>query len=219
MKAFRNGGPIIGTMLFIGYIAAAVFSLSATLDRVATQRDNKLERIWSQDKEIQRLTKVRDKMEYNAIREATEGRRDRRGRRISPAGKGAAYDAAKAEAKIANDLIVKRKAELDSLGRRISGMTVGLVTIEQASKYQPCILPVALLLLGQWLVAFCLNGRKIKPEFNTELTGRAALVAKAERYAAAFKASHGRLPRQTELQNELGVTVAVARNLRKNIAA
>ena len=205
-------------MLLIGYFAAVTFSLSATLDRVASQRDVKMERIWSADPEIQRLVKVRDRMEYMATREATEGKRDRRGRVISPAGKGAAYDAAFAEAKIAKDLIAKRKSELDSLGKRISAMTGGYVTIEQASVYQPCILPVALLILGQWLVAFGLSGRKVKPEFDVSLTGRAADHDKVLRFTRQFQATHQRQPTPSEVRAALGMTATKARRHLRSVA-
>ena len=47
--------------------------------------------------------------------------------------------------------------------------------------FQPMLLPVALFLMGAYFVAFGLAGTKVKPEFEVELTGRAAADDKAKR--------------------------------------
>lgn len=213
LMAWRNWAIVTGLMVFVGYLAATAFSLTATLDRVASVRDAKLERIWHADPEIQRLVKVRNQMDYLATRERTEGKRDPKGRIIRVAGTGDSYNAAKSEAQIANDLIVRRKADLDALGKRISAMTAGFVSVEQASMYQPVLLPFALLLLGQWLCAFGIAGQKVKPEFNTGLTGRSATEDKVRRFVRQFEADNGRAPKAAEIARAIGVTATQARRL------
>lgn len=211
MAALRACHIVLTIMLSLGFLLGAAFSLSATLDRVATQRDNKLTSVWSKDLEIQELFKRKAWI----VRAATD--ECRKTSRRYPDGNGPACQSIRGEIPLIDMQIQVRKAHLDSLGRRISAMTAGHVTIEQASLYQPCILPVALFILGNWLVAFGLNGRMIKPEFEIKLTGRAELEAKAERYADAFQAQKGRLPKPSELEEVLGVSTAVARRLHRDL--
>lgn len=214
-RAFRDRQVLTGIMLLLAFLTGAGYTLSTTLERVAAHRDTKLEKIWSADLEIQRLTKVRDQMNYTATRERVEGNKGKN----RQAGEGQSYNAARAEAQIASDLLSARKAELDSMGKRISAITFGRVSVETASMFQPMLLPVALFLMGSYFVAFGLAGTKVKPEFEVELTGRAAADDKAKRFANQFKQTHGRLPSPAEIEKAIGVSQFIARRLTRDLKA
>lgn len=214
-RANRDRQYISAAMLFLAFLAGAGYTLSTTLERVAAGRDAMLTAKWAADPEIQRLTKVRDQMTYVATRERTEGNRTK-GR---PAGTGEVYNAAQSEAKIASDLLAARKAELDSMGQRISAMTLGLVSVNNASMFQPVLLPFSLFLMGSYFIAFGLAGSKVKPEFDLTPQGKDALEVKAERLIVEYKAQRGRAPKPVEIERTLGVSTFVARRMLRDYAA
>lgn len=210
-EAFRQRHVINGTMLLLAFAGAAVYVFTTTLDRVSSVRDARLEKIWTADKEIQRLLKVRDQMTYLATRERFEGTKGR------PAGKGRAYEAAAHEAQIASALLAARKADLDSLGKRLSAMTGGVVSVEQASMYQPVVLPFALFLLGVFCVSFGLGGKMVKPEFNLTLQGKSADADKVLRFVRMYRAQYQATPSAEEIHMGAGVSIEVADRLRRNL--
>lgn len=203
MEAFRQRHLINGFMLLAAFALGAAYTITTTLDRVATNRDAALAKKWDGDAQIKDLVALQQRVSYMAARECAGGR-------------GQKCDAISAEVKIADKRLADRRGELDSMGKRLAAIVPG-IDASTASLYQPMLLPVSLFIMGAWLVAFGINGKKVQPEFRCELAGRDALEARAEKFADAFQAQHGRVPKPLELQRELGIKVAAARRLHKSL--
>lgn len=206
IAAFRQldlGSIINGFFLLAGFIFAASFSLSTTFERTSSQRDAMIEARLSKSQEYKDL-----KSEIAGLKrqQSTE------------------------EACLSGDgprcgFLTKRVAELnyqletiivktDSSGVRIATMLD--LDPSLVGRVQPMLLPLALFLFANFLVAFAADGRTVPTEFSTELGGRAALEARAQRYAETFKSQHGRYPRPVEYVQTLGLTPAVASRLARN---
>lgn len=213
-RANRDRQYISALMLFVAFLFGAGYTLTVTLERVSAGRDAMLTAKWAADPEIQRLTKVRDQMTYITTRERTEGNRNK-GR---AAGTGEVYNGAQAEAKIATDLMNARKAELDSMAQRISAMTLGLVSVQNASMFQPVLLPISLFLMGAYFIAFGLAGSKVKPEFDLTPVGKDADEVKAQRFIETYRSQRGRDPKICEIERTLGVSNFVARRMYRDYA-
>lgn len=204
LEAWRYGNRAMAVMLFAGYVLGAGFSLTATLDRVASQRDAQLNRVWKADDELQDHLRTRRKVVEMATRECASGIGDK-------------CRAIRGEVEIAEEKVARRKSELDSMGQRIAAM-LPWVTPETASRYQPVLLPFALFILGNWLFAFGISGRPVeKDEFDTELSGQAAMDAKVIRFASEFRKRNGRPPYAGEIRDrlQLNVTPSQATRLAK----
>lgn len=211
-KAWHEGLWPKAVILFLGFIFGAGCEITTTLDRVATQRDAKMHSIWSSDKKWQHYSKVEQDENYLASRECTKvvgtrGHTD-----------GPVCQAHRNEEAIARDLRMKRETELDSLGQRLSAMTLGAVSPKLASLYQPVLWPFALWLLFNGLLAFGLDGREIEPEFNFEQKGRKADLAKAGRFIDGYKSSHGQLPSIHEVVEACDVKEYTAAKLLREAA-
>jgi len=205
LVAFRQMHVINGTMLLCAFGLGAAFTLSTTLDRVASARDATLSAKWKADPQHQELVALHSKVSYLAARECGTGR-------------GAKCDAIAQEVRIAEQRLEARRGELDSLGKRLAALVPG-VTASGASLYQPMLLPLTLFLLGSWLTAFGVSGRQTVAEFHVKQVGRPALVERANRFAREFRAAHRRLPSAAEVEQALGVSTFVARGLLRDLQA
>lgn len=202
-RAARTKHIVLAFGLLIGFLIGAAFSLTATLDRVASQRDAKLGAIWKADDLMRSLVEEHKRLNYAASRECATGR----GKRCA---------AAEEEVGVSKNKIAQREAELDSMGRRISGLTNGRITVHAASLFQPNLMPLGLFLLGNLLIAFGAAGVRVKPEFDVGLTGRDAVQAKAARYIAEYEAVHGKRPPPSAISATCKVSKTVAQTaLRK----
>ena len=207
MAAFRQWHVVNGSMLLVTFLLGAAYTLSTTLDRTSSARDAALAKVWASDQTHEELRQLLRRVTYAAAR--------------SCAGSGAKSKAcldATPEIDVAKRRIEERRGELDAMGRRLAAIVPG-ITPAQASLYQPMLLPVTLFLMGSFLLAFGINGKTVQPEFKVELCGRDALLDKARRFTAEFKAKNGRSPKIAEVSKALGVTEFVSRGLLRDIAA
>jgi len=201
LTAFRQRMFVAGIMLLLGFALGAGFSLSATLDRVATQRDAALTKVWANDPELVALKESLADLRARKTQECATG--------DGPKCK-ALTDAAADEAIKMQPLIAAREAKLDSMGQRIAAM-LPFMTVEQASMYQPVLLPVALFVLANWLLAFGLSGAPVVPEFDIQLTGRAEQEERAKRYVTQYRSQFNRAPNVVELRKALQVSEGIAK--------
>lgn len=142
----RRGHLGIAAGLFAGFLCGAAFSLSATLDRVASARDAAVQRARA----------------ANApLHEARQALTETRTARDAECATGRGPKCRSLEAKV--DELRRELGGLgaerveDSMGVRIAAMIPGL-TPEQVQLYQPVFLPVALFLFANFLIAFGLAG-------------------------------------------------------------
>lgn len=205
LAALRQRAIVAAIMLFFGFLLGAGFSLSATLDRVATQRDVALAKVWDNDPELAAMKESLADLRQRKMQECATG--------DGPKCK-ALTDAVEIEAVKSAPLIAAREARLDSMGQRIAAMIPAL-TVEQASMYQPVLLPVALFVLANWLLAFGLSGAPVIPEFDIRLTGRAEQEERAKRYVTQYKGQFNRAPNVVELRRALQVSEGIAKKALK----
>ena len=205
IEAFRNRHVFVGSCLFLAFAGGVGFTVSTTLDRVASTRDASLAKVWAADPQMKELTELRAKVVYMSSRECGTGR-------------GQKCDAISQEVKIADQRIAARQGELDAMGKRIAALIPGIEPA-QASMFQPMLLPVSLFLMGSFLVAFGVNGKRIEPKFRVQLTGRDALVEQARQFAREFQSTYKRQPKAMDVSKALSVSDFVARGLIRDIAA
>lgn len=207
--AWRQRQRITAAFLFLAFLCGAAFSITTTLDRTATLRDQKLTRLLESNPTYQEKKTDLKSAEKAAMDEcSTVVGRTSFGELCKL--KMERYEKLEEEVKELTDTA-------DSMGVRIAAM-LPFMSAKTASTYQPVILPFALFLLENLLLLFALDGREIEPEFATELIGRDAVDAKARRLAEAWMETHGRLPKPREIEHTLGVTTAVAKRLARNLA-
>lgn len=206
--AIRAWKPVTAGFLLVAFILGAAYSLTATLDRVATLRDQSLERIWLADSELVLLRHERDR----ARRDANDECSVKRGGRGEKCGK------AEEQLKAVTARVTEREDALNPLGKRLATLIPG-ITVRDASLFQPLLLPAALFMLGNWLLAFGMAGQKPKAEFGTSLSRRDELEARAQRFAMSFEAAHGRKPKVIEFRDNLNVSAAVAKRLHDRVTS
>lgn len=206
--ALRQWQVMTAAFLLVGFAVGTAFTLTTTLDRTASARDQRLATILAADDLGGAAQRKLPNLMYVAAR-ACAGTNARTQGCI----------AARNEVSIAEEIIERRAGELDSMGKRIAALMPWL-TPAQASIYQPMLLPVALLMFGSFLVAFGTNGRRVEPEFNlAEGDNKASRAAKAQRFVEAFRAQHGREPTSSEVATALGVTATKARTALRIVRA
>lgn len=207
-RSLRAWKPVTAGFLLVAFTLGAAFSLTATLDRVATLRDQSLERVWSADPELTLLRIERDQARRDANTECS----------VKRGGRGEKCEKAEAQLKAVTARVTEREDALNPLGKRLAAL-IPWITVREASVFQPLLLPVALFMLGNWLLAFGMAGQKPKAEFGTALSRRDELEARAQRFALSFQATHGRLPKAIEVRDNLRVSSAVAKRLHDKITS
>lgn len=194
----------ISICLFIAFLFGAGFTITTTLDRTATMRDQKLARMVQSSSEINELKQELAQAKADARSECSNvvGRTS-----FGEQCKMRQMEVAKVEEKIEDAM-----SKIDSMGIRLAGM-IPYITPEIASKYQPALLPIATFLLEVFLLTFGSDGREVPPEFTMELGGRDALNAKALRFAEQWQLQYKRLPKPSDIERALNVTPTVAKRL------
>ena len=186
------------TGLIVACLFGTAFTLSTTLDRTATARDSQLASLWKNDSELNSLMDILHKVSYQSARECGSGR-------------GQKCEAILAEVKITQTRIDKKRASLDSMGMRISALSGGMIDAKTASIYQPMFMPIAMFLMGIFMIAYGMKGRMVKPEFNLGLTGMAAKEDKARRFINEFRTTNNSLPSVAEIKTIAGVSYPTAK--------
>lgn len=204
--AWRQKNKGLSSALLLAFVLGAGFAVSTTLDRVATMRDHKLQNAYANSEELQQALVKLDGLERDAKEECK-----------TVVGRTSFGEQCKLRNQEVTDHkkeIAKIKVSLDSMGVRIAAM-LPFVTPEDASKYQPLLLPFALFLLENVLLVFGMDGQKVKAEFDLELKGSDALNAKAARLVQQWKSTHKSLPKPADVERILGVSNYVALKLLK----
>jgi hypothetical protein len=206
-SAFRNRDIITGFFLVCAFVVGATFSLTATADRTTNQRAGSLHKTWEKD------------IQHSNLFEDWRLRRRVADKECSPTkgGRGNLCEQAETRAHEAKAELEARRLELDATAQAIH-KAIPAIKPELAQIIAPLSLPVALFLLGNALLAFGIGGRRVKPEFEVQLTGRAADEAKADRFIAAFEAAHGRRPKPQEVVNGIGIPAPTAKRMLKRAA-
>lgn len=184
--------------LLAAFVFGTAFTLSTTLDRTATARDTHLAKVWKNDQEMDSLMKIFQNVSYQAARECGTGR-------------GQKCEAISAEVKVAQLRIDQRRNSLDSMGKRISVATGGLIEPDVASIFQPMFMPIAMFLMGTFMVAYGVKGRAVKPEFNVGLTGMAAKEDTARRFITEYRQTNNKCPTAAAVRKVAGVSDPTAR--------
>jgi len=188
--------------LFAAFVFGTAFTLSTTLDRTSTARDNHLTQIWKNDEESKSLLEVFQKVSYQAARECGSGR-------------GKKCEAISDEVKVAQMRLDQRRSSLDSMGKRISAATGGMITPEKASIFQPMFMPIAMFFMGIFMVAYGVKGRIVTGEFQhaleTPLTGMAAKEDKAKRFIKEYMNTHGNAPSINQVKSIAEVSYPTAK--------
>lgn len=205
--AIREKHVVTGVLLLALFAAGSAFEISTTLDRTATARHDRLSAVWKADHEWSRLAKVEAEQSYLASRTCAQVGKD-------SVSEGPQCRAHRRESLIAKDLREKREVQLDRLGMSLSALIPGL-DARKASLYQPVLLPIALFFAANFLLAFGVNGVRVKPEFDTCLTGRAADVDKARRFVEAYMSQNGAKPTAAAVIAQTGVKDFTARQVLK----
>ena len=186
---------LVGAARVLAFGVAALFSLSTTFERTTAQRDTMITKRLSASPEYGELRSESGGLRRQQVSECLTGE----GPRCSYYNK----RIGQIEYRLS-----EIKSEADSSGMRIAEMLE--LDPGWVSRWQPTLLPIALFLFANFLVAFGLDGCSVEPEFVIEESGQAAGDARASRYAETFRSQYGRAPRPIEYINTLGVTPAVA---------
>ena len=184
--------------LMIAFIFGTAFTLSTTLDRTATARDSQLNVVRMNDKELNLEIDNLQKLSLVATRECSTGR-------------GQKCEAISAEVNMIEKRVEAKKASLDSMGKRISSATGGLISAENATIFQPMFLPLAMFLMGTFMISYGMKGRMVEPEFKIGLTGMAAKEDKARRFICEYKSTNGSLPSVIEVKKVADVSYPTAK--------
>lgn len=184
--------------LMIAFIFGTAFTLSTTLDRTATARDSQLNVVRMNDKELNFEIENLQKLSLQSARECGSGR-------------GQKCEAISAEVKLVGIRVEAKKAALDSMGKRISSATGGLISAENATIFQPMFLPLAMFLMGTFMISYGMKGRLVQPEFKICLTGMAAKEDKARRFINEYKTTNGGLPSIIEVKKVADVSYPTAK--------
>ncbi|MCV0371091.1 winged helix-turn-helix transcriptional regulator [Filomicrobium sp.] len=161
--AWRLQARLISCGLLFAWICAAAFSLSATLDRAGSQRDNAIHAQRSHNVQIDRvaaaITTQRARLKAATQAEADECKGYKAG--VSKDEGWPKCITAKGEIKSATNEIGELEAKLaglgaekveDSMGSRVAAL-FPFLTPGQVATYQPITLPVSLFFFGQFFPA------------------------------------------------------------------
>lgn len=186
--------------LFVAFLFGAAFTLSTTLDRTATARDNQLVKVWQTDEQLNTYVKSFNTLSTQASRECATGRGQR-------------CEAVVVEISQLQEKIKVRRSELDSMGKRFAAATGGVVSAESMSILQPMFLPISMFLMGIFMVAYGMKGRLVQPEFQQqiELNGKELQKDKAFRFIREYKEKNGRSPTVKQVMNIASVSYGTAK--------
>lgn len=211
--SWRRGSFLLATGLLLAFGCGAAFSLSATLDRVGSTRDAAVEGRQSHNIAIERNEAALQgaPVDLTAWPRCREHKADAATARA---------DVARLEAALAG---LGAKREVDSMGARVAAL-LPWVTARQVQIYQPMLLPLALFLFGNLLVAFGIASFAgpvmiaAKPQDQptserpmidvTPQPSAPAALTRAEQVAefvGQFIADHGREPSFSEVRAGTGL--------------
>lgn len=186
--------------LFVAFFFGAAFTLSTTLDRTATARDNQLVKVWQSDEQLNTYVKTHSSLSAQASKECATGR----GRRCEDITQ---------EIVLLNEKIKNRRSELDSMGKRIAMVMGGAISAETMSIIQPMFMPISMFLMGIFMVAYGLKGRLVAPEFQQaiELKGKELKEDTALRFIREYKQKNGRCPTVKQVMTVAQVSYVTAK--------
>ena len=193
IKAFQQGDRIVPIALALGFFCASVFSLSATYNRVATASHATAQVILNNDDEYKALYLIYQ----SAVRDA--------GLECSPGRGGRGDNCEKAEIAVT--------ALKEKLDRRADKLVVKLpgLSSEVTAMLPNLMAPLALYIFANCLVAFGLNGRIVRPEF--ELAAPDKPIDKARRFVVNYIEANGCKPSVGLVVDRTGVTAYYARKV------
>lgn len=205
IKAINQKHFFVASGLFVTLIATAGYTMSTTLNRTADARQKALSKIYEADAQYQQLSKL-----YKSVSERTAWE----------CGQGAGpkcQNNKDAMIKARSDLIL-RENSLDAMGNQVQWMlsTIGVrMDVDTAGKIQPLFLPISLFLLGMMCIAFGENGEYVEPEFDTTLTGNAAVEDKVKRFIIQYRTVNGTTPPVSQILKVADIKEWKARTLLK----
>lgn len=187
IKSWQQKDYVLALWVFLGFCFASIFSLSATYNRVATTSQVAAQEILKNDEEYKSLYLIYQ----SAVRDA--------GIECSPGRGGRGDNCEKAETAVTalKKKLKVRKGELDVNFAGVSGDLTMLA------------LPLALWVLGNGLLAFGINGRKIPPEFVLDKPDTPQ--EKARRFVLEYVSTNGKTPTLKLVMERTGVSVHYAR--------
>ena len=166
-----------------------------------------MERVWNKDKQHNEYQSLLIKVSNSAARTCGEAN----WQKVDAKKASRACADIRQEVDIAQEKLEMRRGELDPLGKRISWMSMGYMDVTTAGMIQPMFLPIALFLMGTFMVAYGVKGRMVPAEFDTALTGMAAKEDKAARFIVAYYQSHNNLPSVADVCRTAKVSEPTAR--------
>jgi hypothetical protein len=187
------------TGLAAAFLFGTAFTLTTTLDRTATARDSLLSKKWKEDDEMANLAKMYQNISLQSTQECGSGR-------------GKKCDALSAERSSIEQRILAKQEDLDSMGKRIHKLTGGMISVSAASIFQPMFMPIAMFLMGTFMVAYGVKGKFVKPEFDIQtLTGMDSKEDKAKRYIEKYRAAKGSAPTIMQVKTVAEVSYPTAK--------
>lgn len=236
----RYAERVLGTILLVGVLVGATFSFTQSIERISHQRVTYLKTLaHAQEVKMRKSDKnlVAAKMiELEIVRKGLRGTvqaecktdKERYDPRVHTASNFPLCDPAYRElerleqAKAAYEGLAETPIEValwtvDPAAQRLA--LVVPLSQETLSLYLPWLLPTALLLFGFTLFAWGMAGETVVNEFDLTLQGDAALVDKAERFTADYKAANGVWPTKDQVAKVSGLSPQRADTVRKRIMA
>lgn len=244
--SWRRGSVALAGGLLLAFGCGAAFSLSATLDRVGSARDAAVEgrqshnvAIEHSDAALQSARRALGEAEKASKLECEGAPADLtawpkcRSRKADAAT--VLADVARLEAALAE---LGAKRETDSMGSRVAAL-LPWMTARQVQTYQPMLLPVALFLFGNLLVAFGIASfaapamTRAQPQIDPMTNDRPmidvtpqpsapAALTRAEQVAAfvgEFIADNGREPSFSEVRDGTGLPASTVSKYRQKALA
>jgi len=193
IKSWQQKDYVLALWVFLGFCFASIFSLSATYNRVATTSQVAAQEILKNDEEYKSLYLIYQ----SAVRDA--------GIECSPGRGGRGDNCEKAEIAVT--------ALKEKLDRRADKLVVKLpgLSSEVTAMLPNLMAPLALYIFANCLVAFGLNGRIVRPEF--ELTAPEKPIDKARRFVVNYIETNGCKPSVGLVVDRTGVTAYYARKV------
>lgn len=191
IKAFQQGDRIVTAALALGFVCASVFSLSATYHRVTSTNTQSAQNYLMKDREYKSLSILYD------VALTKSGQ-------YCDAETGKTKAACIKREKTAAALRDRRDRRADQINVKIPGLSA-----EVTSMLPNLTAPLALYIFANCLLAFGINGRLVRPEFETTAPDKP--IDKARRFVVNYIETNGCKPSVSLIVERVGVTAYYAR--------